>query len=246
MLELKNLTPSGGQTIYYLEPSLTNGSLPAVIYFALSAKSSLLQDPFNQPVLKWLSAGFRVFSWDLPFHNEDANPQEAIEKWSPEVNNPSDLVENFTKISCQNIDYLLQNSIIDEKTIGIAGLSRGGFMAAQIAAKVPYLQHLIAFAPLTDLGTLTKMSQSFSLTEVADNLTAKKLMFFIGNLDQRVSTKLCTDFILTVCEKAKAQKIRSPQINLRIYPSIGFKGHGTPPEIFDSGASWLINQIQNG
>ncbi|MEK7340133.1 MAG: hypothetical protein AABZ92_05425, partial [Verrucomicrobiota bacterium] len=46
----------------YLGPSVDLGPLPAVFYFALSARDSLLLDPFNQPAVYLSQFPLRIFS----------------------------------------------------------------------------------------------------------------------------------------------------------------------------------------
>ena len=109
---------------------------------------------------------------------------------------------------------------------------------------------MLGFAPLTHPRPLAEFQNDYSahfensaLTSLVDHLTDKHLRFYIGNHDQRVGTDSCYQFIHHLTEKCVEKGIRSPPTELIIYPSIGHKGHGTPPHIFQSGAEWLAQRL---
>jgi esterase FrsA len=227
--------------IYYRGPALELGPMPAVIYFALSGSASLHQDPFNQPINDLVNRGHvRVFSWDLPFHGEMDDPKEALHQWSIAIHqNPAFLID-FLKYCQRQMDYLIQQELIEETSLGIAGLSRGGFVATHLAAFDSRFKYIVGFAPMTQ----TQVEQeTLHLKHVAHLLTSKFLRFYIGNHDTRVGTRACFDFIEAIVQHAHRQGIRSSQSELIIYPSIGHKGHGTPPTIFKDGARWMKNML---
>ena len=68
--------------LYYVGPDLEEGPLPCVIYLALSAKESLMTDPFNQPVSHLKNYALRIFSIDLPYHGENLPSTEALKLWA--------------------------------------------------------------------------------------------------------------------------------------------------------------------
>ena len=246
------LIPKYGTPIYYQGPDLQYGCLPAVIFFALSAQMTLFEDPFNQPVLRLSQQGIRVFSWDLPFHGMGLDPHEGIRQWAYEFIHHPDFIFDFLDICQHNIDYLIQQGLIDFQHIGVAGLSRGGFIAAHLAARDSRIKNLLGFAPLTQPQPLEELkiyrTDSFdkiSLISVVDRLIHTRLRFYIGNHDMHVGTETCYQFIHTLTKAAFNQGIRSPTVELIIYPSIGHKGHGTPPSIFAEGAEWIKQQIIN-
>lgn len=249
-LEKNCLISSKGKHIYYSGPTIEDGVRPTVIYFALSAEMSLFTDPFNQPVVEWNKHGIRVFSWDLPFHGKDLNPNTAMQQWAKEfVSNPSFLL-NFLEECLDILQFLNEQHLIDYAQFGLAGLSRGGFMATRLAACEPRVKYLVGFAPLTKPQPIEEFISypsahydDIALIKSADKLINTNIKFYIGNSDTRVGTDACYSFIKKVAEQAIAQGIRSPQVELVIYPSIGFRGHGTPPHIFFDGADWLKDRI---
>lgn len=239
-----------GDSIHFTGPSLDEGALPAVIYFALSAQQSLFEDPFNQPAARLSEQGIRVFSWDLPYHGPGLDPRNAMHQWAHAfIHNPG-FISDFLDTSQQNVDFLIDQGHIDPKHMGIAGLSRGGFIAAHMSAQDSRFKTLLGFAPLTQPQPLEELKaydgvslERISLTSLVHSLIHTSLRFYIGNHDNRVGTDACYQFIHLLTETAIQNGIRSPSVELRIYPSIGYKGHGTPPSIFHEGADWMKQQL---
>lgn len=252
-MPLSPLFPPHGPPIYYQGADLQAGVQPAVIFFALSAQMSLFEDPFNQSVIRLSEQGIRVFSWDLPFHGPGQNPQEAIRQWRHAfIENPS-FLSDFLDLCQTHLDYLIQQGWIDPQQLAVAGLSRGGFIATHLAARDERIKNVLGFAPITqlqpwdELQDLPKLPfEKISLMNLVEQLTHTRLRFYIGNRDVRVGTDACYAFIHALTEAAFNQGVRSPSVELIIYPSIGHKGHGTPPSIFYDGADWLRECLQNG
>ena len=150
------------------------------------------------------------------------------------------------------VDDLLKQNIIDSERLAVAGLSRGAFIAAHAAAAIPEFQWILGFAPLTHLSyakefqaiSHTPLVQSLSLTHLADSLSERNVRFYIGNHDTRVGTRHCFDLIDTLSQTAHHKRIRSPQIELIIGPSIGHQGHGTSKEVFHHGAQWIAEKLK--
>lgn len=208
----------------YVGPRLDEGPLPAVFYFALSAKDSLFLDPFNQPVASLQN--MRVFSFTLPGH--DTLPKEtALNVWTDEM------LSSFIDETCGAITDLLQKQVIT--TCGVMGLSRGVFIAAHVAAKLPSVQAVLGFAPLTKFLSMP----TWDLDRLNEKLYSKQIRCYIGNRDTRVGTELCFSWLSGLTNTAYEKGIRSPPIELIISPSIGRDGHGTSPENFHAGASWM-------
>lgn len=233
--------------IYHRGPNLSNKGLPALFYFALSGQESLDLDPFNQPSVFLSEDPVHVFSFDLPGHGEGFNKLHAMQYWAKELNLHHDIVSNFAEEGMHNISILIDEGYIDPDRIAVAGLSRGGFLAAHLAAKDPRISAILGYAPLTQLNVLEEFSslsqdqflQSLNLKNIADALADKKLRFYIGNRDIRVGTEECFQCVKAITEAAYKKGIRSPQTELVISPSIGHNGHGTAPYIFQEGIHWL-------
>lgn len=244
------LVPFNGSPIFYQGADLSNGVKPSVLFFALSAHMSLFEDPFNQPVLRLSENGVRVFSWDLPFHGYGDDPHQAMRHWAHEFIHRPSFISDFLEICQHNLDYLIDQQLVDPKQLAVAGLSRGAFIATHFAAKDSRINKVLGFAPLTkpqpheEIPLLSAEAlEKVALTSLVENLTSTNLRFYIGNHDTRVGTEHCFSFIYTLTQAAFEKGIRSPPIELIIYPSIGYKGHGTPSHIFFDGADWLKKQL---
>lgn len=238
----KAVVNTNGTTIYFEGPALDEGTAPSLIYFALSGQASLYEDPYNQPVLKLAKSGIRTFSWDLPFHDHGSDYRTAMSHWASEYARNPDFLSNFMKICQNNLDFLIQENFVDPSRLAIAGLSRGAFMATHLAALDPRLSIILGFAPLTQpqpIEEFAHLPTHVGLSQIAPELIHKQLRYYIGNHDTRVGTDTCFNFVHTLSQTAYNLGVRSPQVELNMYPSIGFKGHGTPPEIFLDGAEWI-------
>ncbi len=223
--------------------------LPAIFYFALSGLDSLFLDPFNQPVLTWQKFPLRVFSITLPGHDERFAGDIAMKKWREAFAQGHDLLTPFFSQVASVIQELIQTDWIDPHKIAVSGLSRGGFVAAHIAAKVPEISHVLGFAPLTTLQTVEEFSSikkelaSLDLMHLKTNLHHQKHRYYIGNRDTRVSTKSCFEYVSSLSNEMYYQQIRHLPVELFIKPSIGRHGHGTSASTFEEGALWLANSL---
>jgi len=229
--------------IYHCGPPLSSGALPSVFYFSLSGNESLSLDPYNQPAVYLAKHGIRVFSLTLPGH-EGAHPHlGALESWAHSIISGKNVIQDFAEVCCRSIDFLLSSGYLLENKIAVAGLSRGAFTAAQLAALDNRVNLLLGFSPLTTLDHFIQMDHvacpELSSQYIVDNLADKTVRYYIGNRDVRVGTNHCFTFIQSLVEASYAKKHRSPPIEMIVFPSIGHKGHGTPPNIFLEGAEWL-------
>jgi esterase FrsA len=239
-----------GLTLHHVGPSLEEGPLPSIVYLALCAKDSLTKDPINEPVQFLADQRIRFFSIDLPAHENDRSPYEALASWAHDIEQGTDIFTPFFNQVMESITYGITNNLIDPEQLGIAGLSRGGFLAIHLAALDPRLKAIVLFAPLTNLATSKDLrpiadhplAKKFNLEALTDTVTNKKIRFYMGNKDSRVDTKSCIDFAWSLMEKST---LRAPQIELIITPSIGQMGHGTSPEMFQQGAKWLAAAIRS-
>lgn len=94
---------------------------------------------------------------------------------------------------------------------------------------------------MNDLSDLrdNSIAKKLSLHTLIPQLTSKTLRFYIGNHDTMVGTSQCFHFIKDLTEAVYNTGNRSLPIELMISPSVGYKGHGTLPPIFENGSQWL-------
>lgn len=237
--------------LFYTGPDLEEGPLPAIVYLALSAKESLEVDPFDRPATFLAKNGVRVFSLDLPFHGDAHNSKTALEDWARAFAREENILEHFFLKLQESLERILEAGIVTGSKFGIMGLSRGGFLAWHMAARMPEIDHILAFAPLTSLQkgkdfaflALSPLLESLNLQHLIQALHHKHHKIYIGNRDTRVDTDSCYAWVRSLTESAYENRIRSPYIELVLRPSIGHQGHGTSQESFDEGALWLLNRL---
>ena len=240
------LLPSG-ITIYYTGPSLEHGALPGLFYFALSGQESLCLDPYNQPVAALNGLSIRVYSMTLPAHGPEFDRKLAIQQWAKEFEKGQNIISDFVATVTQAVDDLISLGYLDSHHLAVAGLSRGGFMATHVAATDPRFRIVLGFAPAAKISILSEFQhmkdnallQSLDLEHLIPRLLHTQLRYYIGNRDELVSTETCVSFVLQLADAVFASGVRSPPVELILSPSIGYKGHGTSPQAFQSGARWI-------
>lgn len=246
----KSIQMPNGTILHYRGPDLQMGALPTVLYFALSGRESLFVDPYNKPAEVLEKGGIRVFSIDLPAHGEGFDNLAAMRTWMEEIKKDPAFLDTFIDHCRQILDFLIQQNYADAKFLGAAGLSRGGYMATLLAANEARISAIVGFAPLTQLSRLSEyleiqplLKPPHDLKDIAHKLIGRAICYFIGNRDERVGTKACFDCIQAMTEANYQSGLRSPPVEFHIFPSIGHKGHGTPVEIFELGARWMLANL---
>ncbi|MCI0381535.1 MAG: alpha/beta hydrolase [Chlamydiae bacterium] len=251
MIPHHEITLKNKAEIGFVGPDAKAGPLPAIFYFALSKKESLKVDPYNEPVVHLKNFPLRIFSLDLPFHGANFSSVDAIKYWANEIEKGNNFIQKYIDMLISSIDELISMGLIATKKLGLMGLSRGGFIACHLAAKIPFISFIVAFAPLLKL-TFSKefqpiqtlpLAESLNIIHLAPQLYNKNLRFYISNRDTRVGTALSFEFITLLTETAFQYNIRSPQMELIISPPIGQMGHGTPNHIFAAGAEWIAQKL---
>ena len=228
----------------FLGPPLSVGKLPGVIYLALSDTDSLHLNPFNQFPKCLESNERRVFSFMIPGHEPGRKKEEAIRYWASEFRAGRDPISPFIDQALEEIENMLAHSC---SSLAIAGLSRGAFLATHLAARHEKINHLLGFAPLISLPNAKELADldcldHLSLEHYLEPLSKKTIRYTIGNRDIRVGTERAFNFVTQLVDCAHKNRIRSAPIELLLHPSIGFQGHGTPPEIFKEGAKWIRSE----
>jgi esterase FrsA len=194
----------------------------------------------------------RVFSMTLPAHEANLDPKKALEIWADDYKKGLDPIGDFLDKAEKAVAFAITEKFADPEKLAVGGLSRGGFIAFHLAARDKRFKSIVAFAPMTQLGK-TKEFASFhyhpslshlALEKIVDSISNRRIRIYISNSDNRVDTKCCIDFAMELVKKAEQQSIRSPQIELFIYPPVGFMGHGTSPHIFEDGAKWIAECLQ--
>lgn len=234
-------------TLYHVGPPLDLGPLPSFFYFSLSGPDSLTLDPFNQPVQFLQGQMIRVFSMTLPGHECNLPPTGAMKIWADDFAKKSDPIDTFLNSFQHALNFAIHQKFVDPNKMAVGGLSRGGFVSLHAAARDERLKTVLAFAPITELYKVKEFShlqedplvRSLNTIHLSRSLIHHHLRLYIGNCDTLVDTKSCFHFAMSVVEEANKYNIRSPKVEFFLHPSIGHKGHGTPPEVFRQGADWI-------
>lgn len=219
------------------------GPLPGLFYFAFSDEESLTLDPYNQPVAALAEAPIRCYSITLPFHGDGFRKETAMERWAEDLQQGAPQLRALFDEVEEAIRFLVTAGWLLPNKIATAGLSRGGWVATQVAARHPSICAVVGFAPLTRLSQLTPEGEPFDLHHLCDRLTNTAVRFYMGNRDERVSTRSCFEFIEQLAEAGYSAGHRSPKSELILTPSIGHMGHGTPKSSFIEGAKWIQSQL---
>lgn len=247
-----SLHAATGTPLYHVGPPLDYGPLPSIFYFALSGPDSLTLDPYNQPVRFLQGKMVRLFSMDLPAHENQLPAVDAMKTWAEEYARGIDSLSPFFEKALKAIEFTIQEKFADPGKLAAMGLSRGGFVASHVAALEKRVQAIALFAPLTKLQFVKEFFPlqenpkvlALDVDHLTESLYDRKIRFFIGNRDTRVSTRSCFDFAMALVEKAHEKNQRSSFVELVISPSIGHMGHGTSPEVFKQGADWLLQTLK--
>lgn len=226
-------------------PPLEEGPLPALFYFALSDDESLNLNPFNQPVEFLKNERIRIFSLTIPGHGPNLDPTKAITYWNDLYDQGLDPLSPFFAKAAQTIEKLGADNVLSK--VAVAGLSRGAFCALHIAARTPLIRTILGFAPLTDLNYAQEFAghapAHLDLAPLIPKLCDRTIRFYIGNRDVRTGSENCFHLVRDLANEAYEQRIRSAPIEMIVGPSIGHKGHGTSPDVFKHGVSWLLEQL---
>lgn len=239
-------------TLYHSGPPLDMGPLPSFFYFSLSGSDSLCLDPYNQPVAFLHGQMIRVFSMTLPGHENDLPASEAVQLWSEDFKHKRDPLNAFLDSFEIALAFAIEQKFVDPSKMAVGGLSRGGFVAIHAAAREERLKFILGFAPITNLTQIREFApleedpaiRSLNLTQISQKIIKQHLRIYISNHDTRVHTKACVEFALSVVESATNHQVRSPKVELILYPPVGHEGHGTPPEIFRAGADWIADCLK--
>lgn len=235
----------------FLGPHKSAGALPALFYFCSSAEESLTVDPFNQPLHPLSALPLRVYSWTLPCHGQGYDHAKGVPCWAEHLAQQHDLLTPFFDKAVQTIQELISAGWIQQEHMAAAGLSRGAFAALHIAAREPRIHSILGFAPVTDLLALSSFHEmalnplvaKLSLHHQLSSLATRRHRYYMSNRDTAVSTDSCFQWVRKLSEQAYQQGVRSPPIEMVVYPPIGHRGHGTPSHIFQEGAQWLSHAL---
>ena len=220
------------------------------IYLTMSAASSFETPLINAPILHAAKKGLNLLSLTLPSHGFEDDAKQGITRWAIAFDKGTDPLSEFIE---QAADYI--NNLAEEyeyKSICVSGLSRGAFIASHLCARIhstPTI--LLGFSPATSLCSLQAFKElnienkvrCYDIKNLQKELASKPLKYYIGNYDRAVNTATCIQTIEAIRTYAIEYMEKHPQCELTLHPSLGHRGHGTAPEIFQSGTEWALNKL---
>lgn len=247
MMKLKTVSDNYPFPLYYVGPDLDLPNVPTFFYFSISGPESLTLDPYNQPAALLFKKGYRILSVTLPGHHEGQDKHQAMEYWAHHL----DELEVFLNQMHSLLDQLFDQKLINPEKFILGGLSRGGFVATHLLSH-PKVLYAIGIAPLTKLTALSELKKhsisvpkSLQLNELFEKIYQKSIYYVIGNRDERVDTHAAFNFIYKLADYAYHKRVRSPNCEMRLFPSAGYLGHGSLPFVFEEAASWVEKQIES-
>jgi len=250
-MPLETLFLSDDSSLSFVGPSLDEGPLPSLFYFALSARDSLSLGPINHIVSLLSLYPLRIFSLDLPGHAPGDDPRDGMDHWANLLQRGEEFISAFSSRVEKALNFLFHRRCLIEGKVGVGGLSRGAFLAVHLGARLSLLNPILCFAPLTKLDQTPSMTHrgvvqealKLNLENLPSSLLSQTLRLYIGNRDTLVGTMNCFHFFHALVETKFHAGHRSPEVEMILFPSVGNQGHGTPKSIFEEGAAWMATQL---
>lgn len=213
----KMKTPSG--VAFALMGEKKGTPAPTLFVFAGGAADTLADQAYYNKVGRDLAKdGVISVSLDIPCHGDDVQPGESkssLGSWRTRIEKGEKLISAFTDKVKAVVDYLVKEGYTDPKRVAAAGTSRGGFIAAHVAAADPRVRAVVMFAPVTELMALREFNgttkadavRALDLSTQLDRLAGRSLWLCIGDKDDRVDTKAAVNFTRKLEEASKARKL---------------------------------------
>jgi pimeloyl-ACP methyl ester carboxylesterase len=226
---------------------------PAPVLFLLggSMDDTVTNETFARIAVPWREAGGMVVAVDSPSHGAEQPTDEknSLRAWRNRLVAGDNFVPTFTARLRGLLDHLIRERLADESRVGVAGISRGGFLAVHFAASEPRVRFIGAFTFVSDLSTLVEFNgaeqnplvRSLGLIHLAGRVTDRSLFGIIGSTDYRAGTARAIELIVRVAETAVAMGKR-PAAELKIVP---VAGHQLELQDFSTGGGWLASRLQS-
>lgn len=221
----------------------TGKNKPLALIFTTSIEESLT-DKFTSLGSDLQKAGFLVASLDVPCHGHNVNPNEAagLGCWRTRIEKGDRaLFESFSAKVSDVVADLVAKGHVDARSVVAIGVSRGGYVALQAAARDPNIRYVVALSPVTNLQALTEFSglrvnqNVFGFSKHYAKLAQKHIFLQIGNDDDRVGTADAIQLTQGVVASGKGNTV---DFSTYIMP---FKGHGTSKD--QLAVEWILGQI---
>lgn len=221
-------TTTTGTEFGLVLPTETSHRLPRLIIALGSTISATLGPGSGTPdkyyysnACPWLvQQGWACASLDLPSHGKQVLPGEpagGIAGWRWRTDRGIDWVEESQRRIEDMVQYLEKGGLANATGVAIAGISRGGYLSAQYAARSPpeRVAAVGLLSPVTNLSLLSEFAaenrsmqtilRPMDVAAQAAKLAPKNIFAIIGDEDPRVFTDSCVSMMRTVqcwgCDK---------------------------------------------
>jgi len=221
---------------------------PTLIVIGNELEYSLTNNEINEVGKLLESCGVKCFAIDVPCHGADQREQEpeGLKGWRSRLENEENMVLDFKQRISEVLNFLIQQGYSDSGKIGLAGTSRGGFLALHFMAAEPRVRCAVAFAPVTELTVLEEfhglelhpLTRSLDLIHQSVKLAGKPMWMCIGNNDWRVGTDRLMKFTHSVSSLV-SKGIIAP-VELHVMPT---DGHYTHTSAHSEAAAWLKTHL---
>lgn len=219
------------------------------IYLTMTAASSFNMPLISAPIHIAKDRPIDILAFDLPLHGLENDAKQGIGRWAIAFDQGKDPLSVFLDKATTYLTDLFNSTQNNYQTICFAGLSRGAFLASHLCARVNIPSKvLLGFSPVTSLSHLEdfkqmglqKQTRFLDLKNLQKELASNPLKYYIGNNDRAVNTSSCIQTIEAIRAYAVENCNGHPLCELTLHPSLGYRGHGTAAETFESGARWAL------
>lgn len=196
---------------------------PRPVCFCLFGGADLIRDPyFGRVAEKLRRQGWIVISLDLvPGDGEDLNV------WNQRMKSGQDVIGDFCRRASKTLDDIESKNRIDTSRICVYGISRGGFMAVQWAARDHRIARVAGMSPIVELNRLIEFpGRKERLQDVGGQLRCP-VRIWVSRHDPRVDEQAAYRFA-TECKSVDVYQMDN-------------EGHHTTDEAFRQAADWLGN-----
>jgi dienelactone hydrolase len=234
---------------------------PTLFVFASEMHATLTNEDGGKLGHLLSRKGFLCVSLDLPCHGADVRSGETpsdLRGWRTRLEQGENFVSEFTKKVSAVLDYLIAEKYTDPNSVGVAGTSRGGFLALHCAAAEPRVKYVVGFAPVTHLPALSEFAGAetneqvlaLSVRRFAGKLVGRPIWMVIGNSDVRVGTEHCIALLQELVKQSAATVTPVP-VELHLVGTINHRLHASPAPRWKQtyaphaeAAAWYLAQMQ--
>lgn len=222
---------------------------PVIVSLAMTGAETLQTEPYAASGRELVRNGWLAVSLDIPGHGRELRAGEppGIDAWRVRIEKNEPFVDELARRVSAVLDSLISEHAIDPDRIAIEGTSRGGFLAAHVAAREPRIKAVMMYAPVTDLQYVREFQsvkdhpglKALALSRVVDKLADRKTWLIIGNDDERVNTDSAIQFTRALAKQAKLWKIPAA-VTLHVSATPGHSSHAA---MHLEAVNWLRQQL---